>query len=59
MASGFAMEIGLLNYKAKLKRFENLTKLNGKVKINSLHIMLNFDKKDQLDEMKLIKITES
>lgn len=56
MANRFAVEIKHLDPRAKLKRFERLTVLNGRAKRNALHIMLNFDRSDRLKDEKLIQI---
>ena len=56
MANRFALEIEQLDPKAKLKRFERLTVLNGRAKRNALHIMLNFDRSDKLKHEKLTRI---
>lgn len=57
MASGFAGEVENMHLIHKLKRFEHLTQLNGRVKTNALHISLNFDASDKLDNAKLQQIT--
>ncbi len=57
MASQFGEEIDKLNFSNKLNRFEHLTDLNSRVKTNSLHIMLNFDLGENLDNFKLQQIT--
>ncbi len=49
LASRFGTDIDRLDFSAKLNRFENLTMLNGRVKTNALHIMLNFDRNDKVD----------
>ena len=56
MANRFAVDIENLDRKAKLKRFERLTVLNGRAKRNALHIMLNFDRSDKLKDEKLTQI---
>ncbi|UKT65045.1 relaxase/mobilization nuclease domain-containing protein [Pedobacter mucosus] len=56
MANRFAAEIEHLDPKAKLKRFERLTVLNGRAKRNAMHIMLNFDRSDKLKDEKLTQI---
>lgn len=56
MANRFGVDIELLDVRAKLKRFERLTVLNGKAKRNALHIMLNFDKSDKMKDEKLTRI---
>jgi hypothetical protein len=59
MASGFAGEIDKMSFDNKLKRFENLTMLNGKVKTNALHISLNFDVSEKLDNARLQAIANT
>lgn len=56
MASRFGTEIDRLDNAAKLKRFELLTFQKPNVKTNALHIMLNFDSSDKLDNGKLQNI---
>lgn len=57
MASGFAGEVDQMNVVQKLRRFEHLTEMNGRVKTNALHITLNFDASDKLDNGTLQQIT--
>lgn len=56
LASGFAGEISKMDFGSKLKRFENLTMFNGKVKTNAIHISLNFDQSDKLNDELLQQI---
>ncbi|MCX2492626.1 relaxase/mobilization nuclease domain-containing protein [Pedobacter sp. PF22-3] len=56
MASGFAADIKKMNFSQKLNRFKHLTGLNAAVKTNALHISLNFDASDKLDNQKLQQI---
>lgn len=56
MASRFAGEIPGLGFDQKLQRFAHLTGLNGHVKTNSLHIMLNFDVKEKPDNPALQQV---
>lgn len=56
MASGFATDIDTLNFHQKLYRFEQLTRLNSRVKTNAMHISLNFHPKDGLDPGRLQQI---
>lgn len=56
MASRFAGEIDQLGFNQKLQRLEHLTDLNSHVKTNSVHIMLNFDIKENPDHFKLQQI---
>lgn len=57
IASGFAMDVVGMNLTQKLQRFEHLTMLNGKVKTNAVHITLNFDNQDKLNDDQLQRIT--
>jgi len=57
MASLFGRELDKLTFSDKLHRFKHLTDLNGRVKTNSMHIMLNFDVKEKPDHFKLQQIT--
>lgn len=56
LASGFAGEIEKKSLVQKVNRFKHLTELNAKVKTNALHISLNFDASDKLDNRKLQQI---
>lgn len=56
MASGFAGEIDDMDFREKLGHFTRLTELNGKVKINAMHISLNFHPDDELNDAKLQQI---
>lgn len=56
LASGFAGEIGEMNFKQKLARFENLNQLRPSVKTNALHITLNFEASEKLDNLKMQQI---
>lgn len=57
LASGFAAEVNGMHLEQKLRRFEHLTMLNGKVKTNAVHITLNFDGQDKLNNELLQQIT--
>jgi len=59
LASRFGTDINQLDFKSKLSRFENLTMLNDRVKTNALHIMLNFDRDDQVDTAAFQQIANS
>lgn len=59
MASSFAGEIDKMSFENKLKRFENLTMLRDNVKTNALHISLNFDASEKLDNAQLQAIASS
>jgi len=56
LASGFAGEIERMNFKQKFARFENLNLLKPSVKTNALHITLNFDASEKLDNLKVQQI---
>jgi hypothetical protein len=56
LASGFATAVNEMSIGQKLHRFEHLTMLNGKVKTNAIHITLNFDAQDQLNDELLQRI---
>lgn len=56
LASGFATEIERLSFHQKLFRFEQLTMLNSRSKVNAMHISLNFHSDDRLDEVKMQQI---
>ncbi|EHQ27492.1 relaxase/mobilization nuclease domain-containing protein [Mucilaginibacter paludis] len=59
MASGFAGEIDRMSFDNKLKRFENLIMTNSKVVTNALHISLNFDASEKLDNARLQAIAKT
>src|SRR6201985_435111 len=56
LASGFAGDIEKMNFHQKLQRFENLLMLKPSVKTNTLHISLNFDSIEKLNDNTLQKI---
>ena len=57
-ASGFLADAHQLSFKDKLSRFEMLTKMNSRTKTNAIHISLNFDIGEKLDQPKLIDIAD-
>lgn len=59
LASGFAGDIDKFSLEQKLQRFEHLTMLNTRVKTNAVHITLNFDEQDKLNNEQLQQITLS
>ena len=59
MASLFGTELDKLNFMDKLNRFQHLTDLNGRVKTNSMHIMLNFDINEKPGNQTLQQIASS
>ncbi len=58
MAAGFPRGIAELSFKNKLARFEKLTAKNERTKTNTLHISLNFSRKDQVDDRLLREIAQ-
>ncbi|GGC42424.1 mobilization protein [Parapedobacter defluvii] len=56
LASGFAGEIADMDMQQKKQRFEHLTMLNGRVKTNTLHISLNFDPAEKINDEKMQQI---
>ncbi len=49
LANRFGLDIEQLELRHKVARFEHLTKLNSRIKTNAVHIMLNFDRSDNVD----------
>jgi len=56
LASGFAGDIERMGLLQKLRRFEHLQALKPTVKTNALHISLNFDSSEKLDNNKIQQI---
>lgn len=56
LASGFAGDIGKMNFNQKLHRFEHLTELKPTVKTNAVHISLNFHSSEDIAVPKLQQI---
>ncbi len=56
MASGFAIELDNLDFNGKLRRFQHLTELRPSVATNALHISLNFDISEKLQDEKMQRI---
>jgi len=56
LASGFAADIDKMNFENKVKRFKHLIDLKPSVKTNALHISLNFEASEQIDDSKMQKI---
>ncbi|MFI5452174.1 relaxase/mobilization nuclease domain-containing protein [Pedobacter sp. UC225_61] len=59
LASGFAADINRLSLYQKINRFTKLTSLNTRAKTNAMHISLNFDPSDKLDQHRLQQIAQS
>jgi len=57
LASGFAGDAAQYSLAQKLRRFQHLTDLNGRVKTNAVHITLNFDPQDKLTNEQLQQIS--
>jgi len=57
LASGFAGDVDQMNFHQKLQRFENLLMLKPSVKTNTLHISLNFDASEKIDDATMQQIT--
>ncbi|MEO6524957.1 MAG: relaxase/mobilization nuclease domain-containing protein [Mucilaginibacter sp.] len=56
LASGFAGDVDQMNFHQRLQRFENLMMLKPSVKTNTLHISLNFDAVEKMDDATLQRI---
>jgi hypothetical protein len=56
LASGFAGDIEQMTFLNKLKRFEHLNELKPTVRTNCLHISLNFDASEKIDDAKMQQI---
>lgn len=57
LANRFGTELENLDFGAKLTRFKHLISQRPNVKTHALHIMLNFDRADKLDIVKLQQIS--
>lgn len=58
-AQNFLKEAGQLGFTEKLRHFERLTSLNERATTNVLHVSLNFDPADKLENESLIEIAEA
>lgn len=56
LASGFAGEVGNMTVKQKYERFAHLQRMKPSVKTNALHISLNFDPSEKLNDQTLQQI---
>lgn len=56
LASGFAGDIDKMNVQQKITRFQHLTELKSSVKTNALHISLNFEASEEIDNAKMQQI---
>lgn len=58
-AEGFPRSADVLSFNDKLQTFLDYQLLNSKVQTNAIHISLNFDKSDKLDQYKLEAIAQT
>jgi hypothetical protein len=58
-AQGFAVGVGRLSFNDKLQTFFDYQLMNANVRTNAVHISLNFDRSDKLDDEKLREISSS
>ncbi len=56
LASGFAGNIEAMSIQNKINRFQHLTELKPSVKTNALHISLNFEASEKIDNAKMQQI---
>lgn len=56
LASGFAGDIEKMSLENKVQRFKHLTELKPSVKTNALHITLNFEATEKIDNSKMQQI---
>ena len=59
LAQNFLKDADQMNFYEKLGTFEKLTSLNERATTNTLHVSLNFDPSDKLENEKLIAIANS
>lgn len=59
LASRFSCDIEKLSFQNKLSRFEHITLLNERTKTNTLHISLNFDPAEKLNQRQLQNIAST
>lgn len=57
-SGNYAKDTSLLGFGDKINRLQKLAALNQQTKINCVHVSLNFDPSDKLDEEKLKEISE-
>lgn len=58
-STGFPKDTGELGFTDKIGRFQKLTGLNDRVKVNSVHISLNFDTSENISVDKLRQISDA
>lgn len=56
LASGFAGDIEKMGFHNKIKRFQHLNGLKPSIKTNALHISLNFEASEKIDNIKMQQI---
>lgn len=56
LASGFSCDINQLGFTEKLRRFEQLTQRNDRIKTNTLHLSLNFPPEEEITPEKMQRI---
>jgi len=56
LANGFAVDIEKITIPNKIARFKHLTELKPSVKTNALHISLNFEASEKIDNTKMQQI---
>ncbi len=59
LASRFSCDIEKLSFQNKLSRFEHITMLNERTKTNTLHISLNFDPGEKLNQLQFQNIASA
>lgn len=59
LASRFSCDIEKLSFQNKVSRFEHITMLNERTKTNTLHISLNFDPGEKLDQILLQNVASA
>ena len=57
-SANYPKDTELLGFNDKIKLFEKLTALNQQTKVNSVHVSLNFDTADKLNEELLKEIAD-
>ena len=58
-SSGYAKDTDQLGFTDKIRTLEKLTELNQNVKVNSVHISLNFDRSEHLSKDRLKDIADA
>src|SRR5690348_404811 len=58
-AQNFLKDAKDLSFSDKIRWFEKLTSLNERTKTNTLHVSLNFDSSEKLENDKLVEIAKA